>query len=144
MATVRPLGSVSRVAVVMLGEAREAPAAVQARGALVRLTLIAATWAAGPASGGRGWEASEWWGRPTDAGPRQAAFWTWMGVTAAVGRSWLWAVTTGDGREHRKKGSRAQYKHCLLKCESSYFTVSGHNERQLLLFTAGKHGWRTD
>lgn len=102
MATVRPLGSVSRVAVVMLGEAREAPAAAQARGALVRLTLIAATWAAGPASGGRGWEASEWWGRPTDAGPRQAAFWTWMGVTAAVGRSWLCAVTTGDGREHRK------------------------------------------
>lgn len=58
MVTVRPLGSVSKVAVVMFGEAREDPPE-QARGALVRLMLTAARWAAGPASGGRGWEASE-------------------------------------------------------------------------------------
>ena len=94
MVTVRALGSASKAAVVMFGEAREAPAA-QARGALVRLMLTAATWAAGPAIGGRGWEARVWWGRPTDAGPRQAAFWTWIGVTAAVGRSWLCAATDG-------------------------------------------------
>jgi hypothetical protein len=58
MVTVRPLGSVSNTALVIFGEAREAPAA-QAMGALVRLMLTAAPWAAGPAIGGRGWEARE-------------------------------------------------------------------------------------
>jgi hypothetical protein len=53
MFTVRPLGSVSREAVVMLGDVNEA-AAAQARGALALLILTAATWAAGPAIAGRG------------------------------------------------------------------------------------------
>lgn len=93
MVTVRPLGSASREAAVMLGEVSEV-AAAQASGAPARLIPTAAAWAAEPAIGGRGCgEASEWWGRPTDEGPRQAAFCTWMGVTAAVGRSWLCAAT---------------------------------------------------
>lgn len=59
MVTVRPLGSVSKAAVVMFGEAREDAPAAQARGTLVRLMLTAAMWAAGPTIGGRGWEARE-------------------------------------------------------------------------------------
>lgn len=57
--TVRPLGSLSREAVAMLVEVIEA-AEAQARGALARLIVTAATWAAEPAIGGRGCgEASE-------------------------------------------------------------------------------------
>lgn len=101
MVTARPLGSVSREAVVMLGQVSEA-AAAQARGALTRPILTAAMWVAGPAIGGGSCgEAKGWWGRPADAGPRQAVFCTWMGVTAAVGRSWLCAATSR--RQERKQ-----------------------------------------
>lgn len=55
MVTVRPLGSVSKEVVVMLGEASEA-AAAQARGAPARPRLTAATWVAGPGIGGGGCE----------------------------------------------------------------------------------------
>lgn len=86
MAIIWLLGSVSREAEVMLGEAIGA-AAAQARGALARPTLTAA------AGGGGCGEAMGWWGRPTAAGPTPVVFCTWMGVTAAVGRSWLCAKT---------------------------------------------------
>lgn len=57
MVMVRPLGSVSREAAAMPGEASD-PAAAQARGALARLIATAAMWAAGPAIGGGGCEAA--------------------------------------------------------------------------------------
>lgn len=58
MVIARPLGSVSREAAATPGEARDA-AVAQARGALARPRPTAAAWAAGPATGGGGWEAAK-------------------------------------------------------------------------------------